>query len=349
MIFFTVLWFLLFVLGLSPLKNERGIFLFFLLLFSILVGFRDTTVGADTSTYLGIYNMIGNSGYMGYPEPLYGYLNYFMYVMGFSFNLSQWIFSLIQVLIIYYVVVNNSKNYIFSLFVLYSMYFVFYSMNVTRQILSVSVVLLAYHFLNKGGVLNFFILVVFASLFHASAIIASFGYLAKVINLKNIQFVYCLILGSFLLGYFFFSSEVVTGFIGVKYIGYFEDSGNGLRNVDRKNLAALLSFFWIVLFAFMSYISDKKTKHTLWYQLYIIGIVILNVFMQLELGLRLAFFFSVVQIVLFPLFWKRSIVFSKEITYLIIALFSGIFFFVFLLNNSASILPYRNILIGFFM
>ena len=78
MLVFFILWLLILVAAWDK-ENEIS-FWSILLVFSVLIGFRSLTVGVDIKAYYQMFHMVGRNGYHGYPEPLYGYLIYFIYI-----------------------------------------------------------------------------------------------------------------------------------------------------------------------------------------------------------------------------------------------------------------------------
>ena len=92
---------------------------FVVLILSIFVGFRGYEVGADTENYLIMYDSIGLYGYRGYPEALFGYMNFISYHLGLPFSVFQWFVSFVTLLLISKVIIRHSSYYGYSIFVLY--------------------------------------------------------------------------------------------------------------------------------------------------------------------------------------------------------------------------------------
>ena len=340
MVLFITIWFLLFSLSFSRLKNNTLLMQFWLILFAFLIGFRGEDVGVDTRGYIQIYEWIHEYGYNGYPEPLYGYINSFFAQMGMSFGISQFIMFLIAFEIYALIIRRLSLNKIFSVFMLYSMYFVFYSMNVSRQMLATSILLLAYYyFFHKRRIGTSIICVTAAAMIHISSIV-SLGYLfINKINLEKKGLIILLLTISFALGAFFLNDNILSVFAG-PYSRYIE-SNFGIRPEIRYLQSFILSLFWSILCFIITVTSNFKLRNTPYYKLYILSILASNLMMNLELGLRVVFCFSVIQIVFFPMYIENNILPKRNMAQLIISIFYGIFFFIFLCNNSAGILPYN--------
>lgn len=122
MLVFFILWLLILVAAWDK-ENEIS-FWSILLVFSVLIGFRSLTVGVDVRAYYQMFHGIGRSGYHGYPEPLYGYLIYFIYQIKNDFHFFQWVLSLLMLSCYAFVIRRESPNRIFSWFVLLTIYFI---------------------------------------------------------------------------------------------------------------------------------------------------------------------------------------------------------------------------------
>ena len=337
---FSVLWFI--VLMTCFFKNKKFVFYAILFLFSLLIGFRSETVGADTYVYADIYEMIGQNGYEGYPEPLYGYFNYVCYQLGLQFNVMQWIVSCIMLFLFANVIVKNSPNRNSSLFFLFSLFFIFYSMNVTRQMLAVSVVLYGYYLLDLEKVKGFILCMVIAATCHLSALVAFSILLIRNVKLNSFYF-YLLLIFSFVIGTFFFDGNIFRIIAG-PYAKFFVESDAGIRTGDRIFYAILLILFWNILCIFIYKTAKKEKLDTLWFKIYLFGLLINNMTYRLELGLRIVFYFSIVQIIFFPIYLSNNREREKLFIWGVLLMFVGIFFFVFLSNGSAGVLPYSNLL-----
>lgn len=325
----------------SSHTNNKIIFYFSLSVFTILVGFRGLNVGVDTEGYYFIYEDIGTNGYHGYPEVLYGYLNYFFYQCGFSFFLFQWGMSILTLIFISKVVRRNSPHLNFSLFVLYASFFIFYSMNVTRQLLAVAIVLYAYSLLYNGKKKLFVLWVLIAFLFHYSAIISLVAILLQKIEV-NKKIFWGGLLTSIFMG-LLLDDSVLEYFLG-PYAFYLESESVGLRSSARLSQAVLLSVFWSSLCMYIYSFIKKEYRNSFWFKLYLGSVLLNNMTLRMELGLRIVMYLSITQIILFPIFWENNNLKPKSISIFVILTFLTVFFLTFLLSGSAGVTPYKNVL-----
>lgn len=327
------------------MNNKTG-FCFTLLFFSILIGFRGEDVGMDTHTYKEMYKWLGNDGYNGYPAEIgYAYLNIFFYRSGFGFSFFQWALTCAMMFLIGRTVWKYSPKPQYSLFVLYALFFVFYTMNVFRQMLAVSIVLYGYDFLCNKQRTRFVICVLVATLFHYASIVALGLLFIGKLELKPMLCCVVLIL-SILLGGFLFSDSLLV-YLSGPFAVYLQGHHDGFRSGERVGLALLLAVFWSCLCICVFLFSKKSYRNDFWYKIYFLSVVINNLLIRTELGLRVVFFFSIVQIIIFPLFLTCNRLKQKWIAYGIVTFFLTVFFFVFLYNGSASVYPYHNVLFDF--
>ena len=104
------------------------------------------------------------------------------------------IVSIIEMIGFYYFIKNYSKNYIFSLFIFVTFDTYIFTFGILRQAISLSLLLLSVKFLKENKLLKYIMLVIFASLFHKTALIFLFTLPFKVYKTQqkyNDYFFYC--------------------------------------------------------------------------------------------------------------------------------------------------------------
>lgn len=312
---------------------------------AVFIGYRDLSVGTDSPSYYDMYHWAGEGGYNGYPEILYGYAEVIFYRLGASFWEFQFILFFISGLLIWKVVKKWSPNGAFSIFIYYGLYLVMYATNATRQIFAVTLVLWAYSFLVQGKKWHFAAIVLTACGFHISSCLAFTALLVNKINLKSNKFIFLTVIGSLIIGVFM-PVSLLTKLAG-DYGHYLENvSGSGLRSETRLVSAFLLSFFWSTLLLILSLCTDKNIKNNFWLKMYYVAILVNNICMRAEQGLRIVWIFSIAEIIALPIIVKHSKL-SREIVVPIIYCYLAIFFFTLLGTNSADVCPYRSILINY--
>lgn len=328
----------IFILVLKRYIATKSRLFFIVLFFSILIGFRGNEVGADTENYLTMYERIGSFGYVGYPEPLFGYMILFSNHIGLHFSIFLWLTSFITLTLIYKIIIKYSDDWGFSVFVLYGCYFVFYMMNITRQLLAVSLVLYGYHFLYCRKTIRFIICVLLASLCHYSAIISLIVLFVRPIRF-NRKLAIISILALFVFGILVPESKIIS--VVGPYAHYLVDSTNGFRTAENVVAGIILMGFWSSLAIIVCFIIHDKYLNNIFFKIYILGLFLNNLLVQTVLGLRIVLFFSIVQVIILPnLIHNNNLIKHKKLSQVILVAYIIIFFAVFTYNNSAGIFPY---------
>lgn len=339
----TILLLLLFYLLICSITNSRYVFMLNSLIISILIGFRTDNIGTDTGTYKYMYSYIGENGYAGYPEPLYGYLNYILYNCGVSFHNFQYLLSVTILLLFILSIKKYSSRINFSLFLLYALFFVFYAMNITRQILAVLIVLYGYTLLHEAKKMKFVFCVLVASLFHYTAIISLVVLFVRKINFCNKTLFYGGIFLTLLVG-MLLNESIFKSILG-PYAIYLNTDGSGVRDSVRLLQALLLCTFWSILCVFIYVTAKRAIIDSFWFKIYFTGILLNNLTLNLELGLRIVMFFSISQVIVYVLYIDDARITSYYIPPMVIVTFLLIFFLVFLINGSVGVVPYTNLYI----
>lgn len=254
----------------------------------------------------------------------------------FQFVLSFTMLSLIMT------VVRKYTSYsLYSIFVLYGCYFIFYTMNISRQMFAVSLILYGYHFLYRRKTWRFILCVLLAAGFHAISILALTALFIRKINF-NTPGTLLFLIGSLILGLLLSDSFLMN--LAGKYGHYLADS-DGFREPQRLYLSVLLAAFWSSLAAWVYWRTVPQMRNNLWFKIYFAAIILNNLVLRTELGLRCVMLFSIVEIIVFPLFVYAGPRPWRHLNALIVNSYITIFFGVFFGTNSANILPYTNTLL----
>ena len=132
--------------------------------------------------------------------------------------------------------------------------YAFNSVNGIRQFIALAIIFIFFPYVQKRQFIKFFIVIMFACLFHKSAIIClSFYWLYRIeINFKNI---FLIVTSSFILFLFFeqFSSLYVS--FGVNYAGYINREG------EQGHLSTIIRFIVNLSIAICCLIAYKKERN----------------------------------------------------------------------------------------
>jgi len=325
----------------SSFKNQQTWVFASLLILTALIGFRELSVGDDSYSYYNMYNGAGAHGYQGYPEILYGYTEVLFCKLGFTFWQFQFTLFAIGFYAIWKAIKQWSPNQSFSVFVFYGLYLAMYAMNATRQIFAVSLLLWGYSYLAQNKYIKFSALVALACGFHTSCVLAYSALLIPKFHYKSRSKIIFIVLLSLIIGLIMPVEYLVT--LSGNYGHYLNTvDSNGLRTESRLIQALFLSIFWSTLLIIcLNYMKDI-IKQNFWVKLYIVAIIVNNLCMRTEQGLRIVWIFSIAEIIALPLIIQNSKIISSTLMKLIVVVFLTIFFFTLLGTNSASVLPYYN-------
>lgn len=334
---------LLFValLLLNGIGRNKHIYYLSLFLLTLLVALRSDTVGTDTKGYISMYEYFKNTSYNGWPEPLYGGLMILFNRLGANFHVFQWFLASLVALFFHLGLKKCSSNSSYSLFCLYSLFFIFYLMNISRQIIAVSVVFYALTFLYENKKTPFIILVLIASSLHYASIF-SLG-LLFVYRIKTNKRMYIVTICLSLFIGFIINEGILSLFLG-PYSYYLNSSQHGFRT-GMRTVQALMLCSYFTGFALLIIMTIKKSLiNTFWLKVFVCGIILNNLTMKLDLGLRIVMFFTISQIVVYNLYINNNNIKQKYFMFCVVNTFMLIYFFFLFFTGSAGIYPYKSII-----
>lgn len=309
---------------------------------AIIIGTRTIEVGTDTKSYISLYKLTIAHGFVTMVEPGYGFAEYVFCKLGFGFNLFQTMMCLIMGYLLYSTIRKASVDYAFSLFVFYGMYFMMYSMNIYRQIFAVIILFFGYYYLSKEQKIKFSIFVIIAMLFHMSSVVAFGALFINKLKISKRSRTILFVFLSLMIG-FALSPQVFASVSG-GYAHYILDSNDLIRTGTRLYQGIVLSIFWSLLFIFCLFYTDPRIRENFWFKMFYLATILNNVFLRLELGLRVLLIVSICQVIALPLCVKYRKGLSRSAITGVIVLFLSIFFFTMLLTNSADVVPYKSVL-----
>lgn len=177
MLFYCFILIAIVILGafLQTCRINRKVFLLLAcLILSAIAGLRNQTVGADTGSYMQIYEMdfSVNSKYYQSLEIGFRVLVWISHIITENSSVFLFICSLISSAIICYSIYKWSPDYIFSVVLYLAMGYYFCSLNVVRQYLAVSLSVLAYHYILNRKKIKAILITVTAVLMHTSAVVS---------------------------------------------------------------------------------------------------------------------------------------------------------------------------------
>ena len=177
LMYFIMLFVIIILIMLSKRINnsEKKFLICTYIVLVFISGFRNYNVGVDTKLYSSFFEYAKNISYSNLHNVRYeyGFALFCKLLSTLNNNYHYLLFATSA--FINYAVLNfikkNSKNVYFSVIMYILCNFFFSYMNVMRQAIAISIILLNYESLKKEKYLKFSIGILFAMLFHTSAIL----------------------------------------------------------------------------------------------------------------------------------------------------------------------------------
>lgn len=331
----TYIYLYLFLIFCLLFKKNIFLFLISYIYLLFLGGFRSFETGTDVNNYYQIFKYIQDGGESfsfaaKIVEPGWFIINWLCAVTFNDFRAVLFVSIFLSTLPIF-IRAWNYREKTFSIILYYVLLFFYLnSYNIMRQMIAVSFVFYSLLFLEQKKMKKFYILIMMASLFHYSALFCLiFPYYLRKIKL-SLPLVLTFIVVTYIAGVYIlpiiFSK---LPFIG-KYSFYLmNDSASG--SLSRL----LLNIFFIFIYATCHY-----AKKNIYLKLFFAGILIYNILAFSPAAARLALYFIVAQLSLFP-FLDSKFYWNKIALKTLSFLYASIYYFTMLLANSGEIVPYE--------
>lgn len=336
------------------LHKKMSIFVYFLLV--LQVGLRWQT-GTDWDPYLLHFKQISSISDVFFAviafEPGY---TFFVLVVKSVWN-SYTVFLVVHALVYYALIFSAFKKlspYLFiSLLVFYAT-----SMGVlgsNRQLIALGICLYALRYVIDKNTVKFFILIVFASLIHITAVIfIIFYFLNK--DIKQL-WLYAILILSFVIGktslpfsLFNFVGGNIIGMASSKALHYIEIAEDDLLNNSLSVLGLIKRLLFIGLFSYnYKFLSSKLRYYKLIFNGYLVGLVIYFLFSSSLLILvnRGSLYFATMEVFLLAsqfLVLKNK--YNKVIFLIILFIIVLFLFFQSIAGYADLFIPYKGIFIN---
>ena len=303
-------------------KSKKGLISCTILL--LLSGFRDVSVGTDTVNYLRSFN--NPNSWERVNDFIWVYINRFILDSGLSFNYTLLVSSFIFLLMITLTARKLKVNVGLTLFYLTSLFYYFQSFNITRQFISISFVLYAFTFIKDKKLVLFLLFIFIASGFHFSAVfIIPFYFIST--KHQHPALVILVLASTFFVGGF----VSIISLLGKIKLDIIYNS----VLVNDLDLGFSLSRF--LLNVYVSYLVLLNKGTSLFINLFIVGVILLNLLAPFGYIGRVAYYFIIVQVVLLP---EYQLLENKRLHAASIV-YSLVIFFYLLFNNNGGIYPYK--------
>lgn len=339
MIYFFYLVTLIFLLVLERNdKPRRKLYRIIIpVLYTLFIGLRGNNVGVDSLTYYDHYYTYGKWG-CDFIEPGFDWLTRILYAQGYEANALFVAMAAISLLFLYLALDRLDRDYSISAFCVYLLTFAFF-VNGMRQGVACAVFLYAYKFIQEKKLIPYILLIVFASLFHASALILIPLYFILGYSLPSAWYVVIYILS--FAGLFVDLSTYIpeVGFWGRDYSRYAENvkieqaSWTGFMVSSALNVGVFYLMFSNRMFSKLPVLSN----------LVFAAFVFKNLGFNMPIVSRVTIYFSWFIFLLYPLLLqknRRYLFRSRELTVLFLIIINGAIWINGILSTTHKLLPY---------
>lgn len=318
--------------------DKRGLIIILLFL-SFFLGFRDETVGEDTSSYVEYYDLLSLDIFSGYMEKGWNLIAVICKQFSFSAYVFNFVVAIITLMAICPVCTqfNNKKINGVAVFLLFSLGFYLHMFNIMRQFLAISIVLIGYSYLAKGQKKKFIITILIASFVHLASLFALLMVFYDKFRFTTKKAI-LLLLSSFLMG--IIASESFFLLFAGKYAHDVVDE-TGIRSGFVLYLLTMGLFTNV--FTIWLYKIVPELKNNAWVKFNIISVVVFNLMSRLVWGTRVVYFFSICSIIAYSLYAVNT---KKKIVPFMIYLFAIVTFIRYLAPEvlkygiEGSLVPY---------
>ena len=234
-----------------------------------------------------------------------------------------------------------SENPQLSLFIYYAMYAYLNSFNAMRQFLAVSFIIVSYAELRNKRIFLFIISVFVASFIHTSALIALIVLFAPFIKTDNSLLIYTTLFITLLMGSFV--NDSFFRIVSQGYFHYIEDGTFGYREQESTISALIMCILMNILFIVIYKSTDILVKKDMFFIIFFMAIIIMNITYRLELGTRIILYFTTIQTLLYPKFFNKNYVYLKWI----ILCYLLVVFFKILILGGGGVKNYESVILNY--
>lgn len=320
----------------SKIRRKRFYILCGLAMF-IVMGLRHYSLGS-TDTWSYCYDMkraIESTSWLSYYSPNYYEIGAqaFIYLLSRVFREPQWLLaitSLIYIISIFYFVDRNSDDIPLSITAYITLGLMMFHLQGMRQSIAMSICLFAYEQAKRQNLMRFVLLVLFAALFHQTAIVFFPVYYLCRIRLSTSSILGC----GFCAVVVVFSADRIIGFANALF------DRNYVNTVDSGGFVATAIYFIILLVALFYYRGKEQDQKTSLVFVLIVGCLCYGLrYFGTQAAERISFYFSFAQLALLPLTSKIVVKRDQRLMRCIVILLM-ILLFAYRLGGSEFV-PYK--------
>ena len=192
--------------------------------------------------------------------------------------------------------------------------------------------------INERKKWKFVLWVIVAAGFHLFALILLSALLLEIIRFRK-GYIYIGLALSLIIGLVSILNLLVPllGFYGEYYI---ENTGEDYAKTGmRLTLAFLISVYWTIGFFYLYKHADDRFRESLYMKLFLVSIIVYNLLIRHDLGLRVTLYFLFPMIIGLSVFVDTAKMNRLKAQALVVS-YTSIYYFLFLAMNSANVVPY---------
>ncbi|MEO9021798.1 MAG: EpsG family protein [Ginsengibacter sp.] len=323
----------------DPVKARNFLFLIFLILV-LFAGLRNVTVGTDTFNYVGFFLHGKRAGVINNKTNIEsGYIlinNIARFISG-----QYWVLlTFIAAIIIFFelkVIHRLSQNFLLSIFIYISLGIFVFLFNGARQAIAAAIFGMAIYYLIKGSFKKYILWIIIAAFFHKTVLIGLplYYFLRSGFSLKKTLINILVFSGILLLFFLLGGTEAVVGDRYEQYIDRGALGGGGF------------TFFYTVSIVLFMYFRKYIPASNLYrYDIYLNMALVQSLiylfifFLRLDVNFyRLAIYFSLSNILIWPIIFKNVRVLGSDLSILFFVLVHLLFLYIYIVKNG-NVYPY---------
>lgn len=328
------------------------VFTLIYVIFTILSGIR-YDVGTDYNTYImhqipdALNHYVYSTGYK--VEPLYRGLIY----IGNFLGSAQWVFVFTHIIFMYFVlqyIKQQSRDYVFSIFIFVFSTFYSFSLNGMRQAIATSVFLFAIKYIYRRQYKRYFLFIIIAILFHKSAIIYIPFYFLNRINLTKKTHFFLITIISVILA---FNSKYAYNFaykFSLKYHFYTKFFNSRYSDGLQVNTMYISMLLLNLIILYLFYLFGKNQKDNdlatvVNYNIHLVSLMFSAIAFSIPGAFRVFYFFIPVQMVFVPniIVEIKNDTIKLIVKLLLMLVYIFIFIRLIMISNQNGTLPYQTI------
>lgn len=282
-------------------QSNKSLFIVFALFFLLTVGLRSENVGIDTINYKKTYDVIGLNGldylknYKWYQEAGYAFIIILFNKLGLSWQIYAVFMGALYIVPIMILIYKRTGNAFFSLTLFIMSGAWVYPMSTMRQAAAIGITVIAFLLDNRKMAWLSCILILIASLFHISSLIAFIYLLLQKLPMRKNTVIVWLIIGAFILA-------LGIGLLRDIFSDLMQFFGREYRNNELTGgwLQEIFFILTLILGFFFAPESDENELYWNYYKAIFLSAILLPIIRINPTLFRVYGYFSLYQIVFVP-------------------------------------------------